>query len=139
MTLFHAECCGAHLFDEHTFGQFGLFPGHSHTSGCMDCQLFGIVDEVNAQAGLSNEPRNVPCATGRVPPPPSRDRHFSIGAFWHLWAYGDAFKSILRPKVRCKRPTIAQPHAPSTWESGGTSWTYYLAPQSAGLHFDCHG
>ena len=35
----------------------------------MDFQLFGRFDQLNALAGLPNEPRNVPCATGHLPGP----------------------------------------------------------------------
>ena len=35
----------------------------------MDFQRFIIFDEVNALAGLPNEPRNVPCATWYLPGP----------------------------------------------------------------------
>ena len=35
----------------------------------MDFQLFGRCDQLNALAGLPNEPRNVPCATGHLPGP----------------------------------------------------------------------
>ena len=35
----------------------------------MDFQLFGLFDQLNALAGLPNEPRNVPCATGHLPGP----------------------------------------------------------------------
>ncbi len=33
----------------------------------MDFQLFGRFDQLNELAGLTNEPRNVPCATGHLP------------------------------------------------------------------------
>ena len=65
---------------------------------------------------------------------PSGDHNFSIDTFSDLRSYGDTLKSLPIPKVRCKRPEIGQPHAPSPWESGGTSGTYSLAPQSAGRH-----
>ncbi len=35
----------------------------------MDFQLFGRFDQLNVLAGLPNEPRNVPCATGHLPGP----------------------------------------------------------------------
>ena len=35
----------------------------------MNFQFCGLVDELNALAGLPNEPRNVPCATGHLPGP----------------------------------------------------------------------
>ena len=35
----------------------------------MDFQLFGRFDQLNALAGLTNEPRNVPCAPGHLPGP----------------------------------------------------------------------
>ena len=76
--------------------------------GFMEFQLFGIFDELNALASLPNEPRNVPCATGHLPGPlgpagpvpPSRDRHFSIGAFSDFRIYGDTLKSLQSSKVQ---------------------------------------
>ena len=35
--------------------------------GFMDFQFFGLFEEVYAQAGIPNEPRNVPCATWHLP------------------------------------------------------------------------
>ena len=35
----------------------------------MDFELFGRFDQLNALAGLPNELRNVPCATGHLPGP----------------------------------------------------------------------
>ena len=34
--------------------------------GCMDFQLCGLFNELNALASLPNEPRNVPWATGHL-------------------------------------------------------------------------
>ena len=95
----------------------------------MDFQLVGLFDELNAQAGLPNAPRNVPCATGHLPGPMARATGqqkptFSIGAFSDFRTYEDTFKSRLSPKVRCEWPKIGQPHDPSTCESGGTNGTY---------------
>ncbi len=37
--------------------------------GFMDFQLVGLFDQLNAQAGLPNDPKNMPCATGHLPGP----------------------------------------------------------------------
>ena len=50
------------------FGQFWLFSWHSHNFGLM-FELFGRFGQLNALAGLPNEPRNVPCATGHLTGP----------------------------------------------------------------------
>ena len=66
--------------------KFDFFSGHCHIFGFMFCQLFGLVYQLNAQAGLPNEPRHVPCATGHLPGPmgPANrpaETEISIGAF----------------------------------------------------------
>ncbi len=68
-TLFHAAFCSAHLFGQNTFWSILTFFGTFSQFGLMDFQLFGRFDQLNALAGLPNEPRNVPCATGHLPGP----------------------------------------------------------------------
>ena len=65
-TLFHAAFCSAHLFGQNVLVNFAVF---RDILSLMDFQLFGRFDQLNALAGLPNEPRNVTCATGHLPGP----------------------------------------------------------------------
>ncbi len=51
------------------FVHFDFFQDMLTFFGFMDFRLFGHFDQLNALAGLPNEPRNVPCATGHLPGP----------------------------------------------------------------------
>ena len=73
--------------------------------GFMDFQLFGLFDELNALAGLPNEPRNVPCATGHLPGPlgpatAQRKPKFLNRCIFGLSELRDTLKSLKSPKVR---------------------------------------
>ena len=112
-----------------SFGQFGLFRDILTFCGFMDFQLFGLFDELNAQAGLPNEPRNILCAAGHLPGPmePStaqRRPTFLHGRIFGLSELRGYFEITLKSESPMQIDKIGQPHAPSTGESGGTSGTY---------------
>ena len=126
------------------FGQFRL-EGHSQMFGVVDFQLCGIFDQLNALPGLLNEPKNEPCATRNLPGPlkpataQRRPRFLHRRIFARVGLRG-RFEITLKSEFECNRLKKRQPHAaPSTWESGGTSVTYPLVPQSTGRHLDYTG
>ncbi len=97
--------------------------------GFMVFQLFGLCDQLNTLAGLPNEPRNVPCATGHLPGPlgpatAQRRPKFLTRRIFGLSDLRGRFEITQKSESPMKITTIEQPHAPSTWKSGGTSGTY---------------
>ena len=54
-------------FWSNLFSAILTFSGHSHMCSFMDFQCFGLYDELNALAGLPNEPMNESCATWHLP------------------------------------------------------------------------
>ena len=65
------------------------------------CQLFGRFDLLNALAGLPNEPRNVPCATGHLldplgPATAQRRPTFFHGRIFALLGLRGRFEIILK-------------------------------------------
>ena len=95
----------------------------------MDFQLFGRFDQLNALAGLPNEPRNVPCATGHLPGPlgPATAKQRPKFLNRRIFGLSDLrghFEITPKSESPLKITSKGQPHDPSTWESGGTHGTY---------------
>ena len=73
--------------------------------GVMDFQLFGLLYELNAQAGIPNETMNVPCATGHLPGPlgpatAQRRQKFLQRRIFGLSELRGRFEITYSPKVR---------------------------------------
>ncbi len=86
-TLFHATCYSTHIFGQKKLVNFDFF-GTFSCFRFVNLQLFGLFDQLNAQAGLSNEPRNIPCATGQLPGPLGPNTAQRRPRFLHRRSFG---------------------------------------------------
>ena len=110
----------------------------------MDFQLSGRFDQLNAQAGLPNEPRNVPCVTRHLPGPLGHTTaqrrptflHGRIFALLGLRGQIEITHEFESPMQTAKNRTAACPEHLGVWSASGT---YLHVPQSAGRRFDFYG
>jgi hypothetical protein len=93
----------------------------------MDCQIFGLFDELNAQTGFSNELRNVPCATRHLPGPLEPATAQRRPTFFHRHIFGLSdprghFKISAKSEVPMKMASIKTAACPEHVGVWGYLW-----------------